>query len=372
MPNNFTQLQEILRRLGTLIIGARKPNMIMSGTILAGSNIDKEFAGPGETVSFLIEPEVQAYDWWPGEPNQYTDMAPDFVNIKLDNYIRVALDINIVDFTNIPEQTYKMYSTKGAEAIERKLDEKIINKLSTCKNHVVRDASLSRRSLIDLALAMDLKNIRQEGRLACIDSEAKADILDLSCITNVSESGSATALRKAQIGEAFGINFIHSLHMKNRRIPDDGTLAVNNTTGYPAGTSVIAFDGGTDSNIEACDMVQIASNWYTVVKVEWITEGESGTLTLATGLISDAADDVEITVKKPNQAMVYVPECAVLGTKAIKPYHENSVIVNTKYGSLLLTYEGSAEKGFRKLFIDFLCGIAWLDQEKATRWVNLG
>jgi hypothetical protein len=98
-------------------------------------------------------------------------------------------------------------------------------------------------------------------------------------------------------------------------------LAVNNVSGYAKGDKSIIFDGGSASNLEIGDMIRFGAdtNYYTVNDILWTGVGISGTITMSSGLVNAAADNVVINVIKASWAMAIQRGAMVWGTRPLKP-----------------------------------------------------
>ncbi|MDD2966610.1 MAG: P22 phage major capsid protein family protein [Desulfovibrionaceae bacterium] len=152
----------------------------------------------------------------------------------------------------------------------------------------IGDSAQMRKLLLDAGAPMtDLQMV--------IDSAAGANLRTLGQLTKANEAGSDDPLRRGVLLDVNGFKIRESGQIKSHTAGSfTGTALVNNTSGYAAGATSIAFDGATSAALKAGDVLTFgsAADKYVVNKDVATTP-----LTIAApGLVASVEDNAAITV----------------------------------------------------------------------------
>ncbi len=116
----------------------------------------------------------------------------------------------------------------------------------------------SKNYILDVREKMNVNKADPEGRNFILTPSAETTLLKLELFTAADKVGDdGSALRNASLGRKLGFDFFMCQNACNVQVPSAGTVvsAVNNSAGYPIGTTALTVDGGT---------TQVAGGWIKI------------------------------------------------------------------------------------------------------------
>jgi hypothetical protein len=319
--NSFLKMQ----KLADLTVGALKANRVASMAIMKGEELDSSFfsgsyADVGDTMKIGLELEFEAKEHNP-DGNTPDAIQEQSVDLKLDKIYTVDKSVSTLDLSTMSERKMQDIALASAEALDVKLDKYLLTEM--VRNSVLNNVQVSpsKKELLQLRNILNKNNVSVLGRNLILDTDTETDILGLEEILDANyRADGGAAFKEAQIGRVYGFTSFMTQHAKALGI-STSNLAVNNVSGYVKGDKSIVFDGGSASNIEIGDMIRFGAdtNYYTVNDILWTGAGVSGTITMSSGLVNAAADNVVINVIKASWAMAIQRGSMVWGTRPLKP-----------------------------------------------------
>lgn len=213
--------------------------------------------------------------------------------------------------------------------------------------------------------------IPQEGRFGIVTAASKGDILSEAQFTDADKFGdNGTAIRLGSLGLLYGTNYIMSQNNPTIEATTTVTGAVNNSSGYAAGSTSITVDGFTGA--------LTAGSWCTIagdMTPQKITARSNNTggntigITISPGLKYAVINDAAVTVYTPGAvnlsggyAANYAKLITVSGFSSNAPktgqmisFGAGAYSNEQTYGSLHLQSGGDAET---TLFLDKPLGAA--------------
>lgn len=384
MANNFSAVR--VKQMAASVVGQLKANHVFGNVVTKGRDLNAEFfsgdrfANKGDTMVVELQPTLVATEHNPSG-NTAQDVTPPTAELKLDTILTVDLDISSLDLSTMNEKTILSYGRSAAEALDKKIDQKIRDVAMLTPNYLTQvfaSGDLTKKSVLGLIKKANDLLIPNTDRAVVLDTATQLEILNLDNFLSADKrADGGAAFREAIIGRALGATWLMDQNCATEATPADTALAVNEAAGYAAGSTVIAFDGGSSSDLQAGDMVSFADEtgtpYHTVAAVTFAVAGTSGTLTLADGLVSATADDAVITVKRPGQSVLIHRSGIAFGLRPLRPFNDgiSQTVVTPDGYSIRSYFEKVGDKKTEKMTFDLLMGIKMIDSNRVVRYPRI-
>lgn len=209
------------------------------------------------------------------------DLDADEMQIRLDHHVHVSFAVDDVENTMSDVMLSELYAKPQARAMADYINDILMaryaaflpynaGKLNGLTALNIKDA------IIDLRQVMNANNAPYSNRNLMMTSSTESNMLRPEWFVQADRRGdNGTALRDASLGRTLGFDLFRSNTAPNVSTPvASTTAAVNNTAGYPVGTTVITWNGTgampAGSWIKIADKpYHVIANTGTVITLEW-------------------------------------------------------------------------------------------------------
>lgn len=164
----------------------------------------------------------------------------------------------------------------------------------------------TKESVIAVRNKMNQNKVPMEGRHLIMTSQTEADLLAIDAFVAADKIGDeGSALREGSLGRKYGI--LNWMSQNTPNVPEGGALVlsdlmVDNTGGYPAGTTTLTIDGRVAGTaIQAGSWVRIAGDGHPQRVLSSVGAGTPTSITISPGLFNAVADDAGIDEYIPGQ-----------------------------------------------------------------------
>lgn len=184
---------------------------------LVHRGFDKDVAKFGDLVHTRKPAEFESEPWQKGDSVVYQDATANDVQVKLDQIADVSFQINDVEATYSFADLVREYIRPAAAALARKVDLKLAGQAVQFLGNTVGGMGTGssaniHSNLVDVEKAMNDLKMSDANRNLVMTSGTKADGLKEKLFVGVDQSGTSSALRRAFLGDLFGLNNYMSLN----------------------------------------------------------------------------------------------------------------------------------------------------------------
>lgn len=231
---------------------AREGIEILKEKLIWANLVHRDFeplvAKYGDTVNTRIPSEFLAEPYARGDTITLQDANATNVQVKLDQIADVSFTIYDTERTFSFADLITEYIDPLITALARVVDRKVAGQAPAFLNNTVggmgmASSSTIRQYLVDADEKLNNLKVDENGRQFVFGSALKAKMLMENLFVKVNEAGDNTALRRAWMGDLFGLNNYMSLSTPNCI---GATLATGTTTSanIAAGATALALTAG--------------------------------------------------------------------------------------------------------------------------------
>jgi hypothetical protein len=221
------------------------------------------------------------------------------VPIRLDHHLHTSFIIYDGEESKSFKELVQLYLAPAMQSLAQEVDEIIAAQKYQFRERMVGKLGTDIGKSDVIQINKDLNELlapQDNQRYFVMSPNMEANLLDVQLFTDASQVGDdGTALREASIGKKFGVWNIQSQNMRSISGTTSEAAAVNNSGGYPAGTTVITIDGSTGDTIAVGNWVTIAGDMQPR-RITAVTGSPVTEITLDKGLKYAVADDAVVTV----------------------------------------------------------------------------
>ena len=223
------------------------------------------------------------------------------VEVTLDKLATVDVEFGAIAKATSVDDLNRLFIEPAAAALAEKINDDGL-KLVQDIPYAVGTAGTTPDGLDDFANAakvLDENKVPTALRRGVWNPAAMAAFRQLGDLVNADKSGWTEALRRGSIGDVFGIqNFMSQGVMKTSANTGAGTIKIDLSAGYAAGTTDIHVDG-VSTALAAGDQIKIGSYYYTVKSAGALSTADQD-IVLTTGLVAAVSDNADVTLVSAN------------------------------------------------------------------------
>lgn len=292
MANEFISIKNIARQaLPRLIENLVFPNLIYK-------DYDEAFeVGKGATVQVRKPVILTASEFDAVSGTSAQDVKETSVEVTLDKLATVDVEFGALARATSVDDLNRLFIEPAAAALATKINDDGL-KLAFDIPYGVGTAGTTPDGLDDFANAakvLDENKAPTTQRFGVWDPTAMSKFRQIGDIVNAEKSGATAALRAGSIGNIFGIqNYMSQGVAKTGSSTGAGTIKVDNSGGYAAGTKLIHVDGVTTA-LAAGAKLKIKNGYYTVASVGELSTADQD-ITLSQGLIESVSDNDDVAI----------------------------------------------------------------------------
>lgn len=368
MSNFFVTPQVIARQALPFLAS----NLVMPG--LVHNDFANDFAvGVGDTVRVRKPVVLQAQMFDPSSGTSAQDVNEGYVDVKLDKLATIDVEFTAIQSETSIDDLNRVFVQPAAIALAEQINTDGLALVKDVHN-AIGTVGTTPDGLDDFANAARVLNEAKApltDRYGVWDPYANAEFQQLGDLVNAEKCGSTEALRAGSIGKVFGLeNYMAQSVYKAPKATGAGTVLVDHTNGYAAGTKEIHVDGVTTA-LAANDLLKIGDYYYTVASVGTLSTADQD-ITLTMGLVKAVADNASVTIVTASSAatcnMVFHRNAFAFVTRPLStPAGVESY--TTSYNGLSLRVTRGYNMQYKKdmLSMDVLYGYKTINPELACR-----
>ena len=300
MGNTLINVKEIARQtLPRLIENLVFPNLVHK------DYSEDYVSGKGATVQVRKPVILSATDFVQNSGVTTQDVNDNSVDVTLDKLADVSVAFTSIESAVNVDSLDRLFIEPAAAALAEKINH---DGLALAKDipYAIGTAGTTPDGLDDFANAAKVLNKNKApmtDRFGVWDPEANAKFQQLGDLVNAEKAGTTEALRAGAIGRVFGIdNYMSQGISSNTKATGAGTVLVDHTGGYAAGTKEIHVDG-VSTALAAGELLKIGDYYYEVKTAGALSTADQD-ITLNIGLMKSVADNDAITIVTASYAAV--------------------------------------------------------------------
>ena len=292
MANEFLSIKNIARQaLPRLIENLVFPNLIYK------DYSDTYEVGKGATIQ-VRKPVVlkKATDFDASQGVTAQDVKEPSVEVTLDKLATVDAEFGAISRATDVDDLNRLFIEPAAVALAEKINADGL-KLALEVPNAIGTAGTTPDGLDDFANAakvLDDNKVPTALRRGVWNPAAMAKFRQIGDIVNAEKSGATEALRRGSIGNIFGIDNYMAQGVVETTKTGAGTVLIDKSGGYPAGTTDIHVDG-VSTALAAGDTIKIGDYTYTIKSVGSLSTADQD-IVLYSGLVEAVANDAAITL----------------------------------------------------------------------------
>lgn len=258
---------------------------------------EDDFREFGDVVNTRRPTDLEAYRKAPDDP--VTDQTPSATNIPvtLNQHVHTSFLLKDQDRSLSFDALVPLYINGAAVALSRFLDRVVLGQAyQFLANQIGTLGSLTSANVIARLTECRAKMYMapSDPWTMALSLNTEATFLQNAAFYDLSQSGNPDTQTKGMIGTKFGFNFLQAPNVKDLLADTTtGSGAVNNATGYPAGTATITVDGFAASEVIPGQWIKLNGKIYHVTATDNAT---ATSLTLSPALVAAVANDDAIAV----------------------------------------------------------------------------
>lgn len=363
MPNEFLSIKNIARQtLPRLVENLVFPNLVHK------DYSDTFEIGKGATIQVRKPVILEAKEFDESTGIEVQDVKEQSVEVTLDKLATVDVEFGAIARATSVDDLNRLVIEPAAAALAAKINS---DGLELYKDipYCVGTAGSTPSSLAIFAngaKVLDDNKVPTSMRHGVWDPTAMAAFRQIGDIVNAEKSGATEALRAGSIGNIFGIDNYMSQGIKTNANTGAGTVKIDNSGGYAAGTANIHVDGVTTA-LAAGDCIKIGEYLYTVKSAGALSTADQD-ITLTYGLLASVADNADVTfVAAANNLIFHQNAFAFVTRPLIAPAGVESY--TTSYNGISLRVARGYNMQYKKetVSIDVLYGYKTMYPELAVR-----
>jgi hypothetical protein len=262
-------------------------NLVAAGLVYR--DYSEDFAKVGDIVTVRKPATFKAKEYG-GESIDKQTAKETSVPVKLDKHMDVSFAVTSKEMSLDIEDFSKQLIQPAMAAHAQAIDAAICGLYKDIP-YVSRSAdSTAWSSLKAMTAARKVQNdnkVPNDNKAALLGTTADAALLNIDAVVNAEKSGSTAALRNASIGNLFG----YATYMDQNVVDHTGgagTVIINKTGGYAAGTTDMKVSGVTTALVVG-DALTIGGKPYVVTEAGELSATAQDIAIYPA--LSDAADD---------------------------------------------------------------------------------
>ena len=364
MANEFLSIKNIARQaLPRLIENLVFPNLIYRDYSEAFE------VGKGATIQVRKPVVLTASEFSSSVSAQ--DVKETSVEVTLDKLATVDVEFGAIARATSVDDLNRLFIEPAAAALATKINDDGL-KLAFDIPYGVGTAGTTPDGLDDFANAakvLDEHKVPTTQRYGVWDPTAMSKFRQIGDLVNAEKSGATEALRAGSIGNVFGIQNYMSQGVAKMGTPTGaGTVKVDNSGGYAAGTKLVHVDG-VSTALAVGDKVKIKNGYYTVALAGELSTADQD-ITLSQGLIEAVSDNDDVTILSAtavNNIVFHQNAFAFVTRPLIAPAGVESYV--TSYNGISLRVVRGYDMTYKKemLSMDVLYGYKTMYPEMAVR-----
>lgn len=292
MANEFLSVKNIARAILPRLI----ENLVFPNLCYKDYSNDFEL-GKGATVQVRKPVTYTANDFDEVAGVTAQDIKEQSVDVTLDKLATVDAEYGSLARATSIDDLNRLFVEPAAAALAEKINRDGL-KLALEIPYAVGTVGTTPDGLDDFANAakvLDEAKVPTTGRNGVWDPTAMSKFRQIGDIVNAEKSGATEALRAGSIGNIFGLqNYMSQGVAKSAKATGAGTVLIDKTGGFAAGTTEIHVDGVTTA-LAAGDLLKIGDYYYTVKAAGALSTADQD-ITLACGLVEAVADNAAVTI----------------------------------------------------------------------------
>lgn len=287
---------------------AQESLMILEANLVAAAlvhrNFENEVANFGDVVNTRRPATFTSTRKVDGDAIVNQDAQATNVPVKLDQHWYTSFMIYDGEASKSFKDLVATYLTPAVSAIANSIDQAVLTqayRFIPAGNVVGKlGTAIGKSTIIDAREVLNTNKVPLTDRRFVIGSSMEGDLLSVGDFTKVNEAGDmGAALREGNIGRKFGFDFF--MDQNSPAVAAGSTTvagAVNNASGYAAGSTAITVDG-LSAAITAGAWCTIAGD-MTPQKITGTTGGSTPTaLAISPGLKNAVVNDAVVTIYTP-------------------------------------------------------------------------
>lgn len=270
---------------------------------LVHRDFEEEIQEHGDTVNVSLPASLTST-----RKAKTTDVVPqaltaEKIPVKLDQQLYTSFMIRDRDLSLSFQDLVGVYLTPAMQSIALQAEQVVLGEMyNFIPNTPVGKfgTALTAGSVTSMQDQFNQLRLPQQNRHVILTSGMQKDLLDVELFVSSEKIGDkGTALRRGSLGELYGLNFHYSSVAPNVAAGNTTVAgAVNYSSGYALGTTVLTVDGFS-AEIQTGALCTIGGD-MTPQMITAVTGGSTPTqLTISPGLRSAVANDAVITVYTP-------------------------------------------------------------------------
>lgn len=268
---------------------------------LVHRDYQRMFARKGDIINVQRPREFTAYRKARASNITIQDAVGDNVQVKLDQHIHTSFLIHDVDSSKSFKELHDEFLVPAMRALARRFDRLVTGASWRFRANMGGNlaSAISRANLLQAREKLVVNKAPETPRYLVIPPAQETTLLGLAEFSEFDKVGDTATLRKASLGERFGLTIYTAQNQPqvlSGTIPVTATGAVNNASGYAAGSTAITVDGFTGNKTPVGSYVVIAGDDRPRrVIATTLTTSNTTAFTLDAGIRTAIVDNAVVT-----------------------------------------------------------------------------
>lgn len=342
-------------------------NMVFSN--LVHKDFSSEFANVGDTIT-VRKPATFTAEEWNGSTITVQNATEGSVPVKMDKVIDVSFAVTSKDLALNIQSFSEQFIAPAMRAHAQYLDAMLAGLYLDIPYFGTVAGTPAISDFAALGKIMNINKVPMAGRNLVLDPVTYAKYVVLDQVINADKSGSTAALREANMGKILGFDTYLDQNIKTHTA-GAGTVAIDNTGGYAAGTSAIHVDGVTTALVPG-DLLTIGGNQHVVVTAGALATADQD-ITIYPALLASVANDASVTLQASGIAnLAFHRNAFALVTRPLSAPAGAAKAETIAFNGIgcRVVYDYNMNTKTDTISIDLLCGVKTLTPELACRLVG--
>lgn len=336
--------------------------------------VENKLANAGDTVNVPITPDFgEASNWTPGDTIIPSAVTQTQIAVSLNKSKQMVKGFTDTELSLSAYDLIQNYATPMAKSILQAVNKDLYLELLKTSHFVDATAGLTEDSIADAATMLSENEVGLIDRRLVASPGMVGAMRKIDVFRDVDTNGTDSIIKDGRITRQYGFD-IYENNIISKYTPKDLVGAVNNATGYAAGTTTIAVDGFDDdaNPIRVGDTFKFtagATGWYTVTGTTQTT-GDTTGITFTPALDEAVLDDAVITFTPTQSLLAFVPGALAFAARAYaavpKPGAQVSVIDVQGLPVRITTWVDSSTLNLNVAY-DILYGMTMVNANRCVR-----
>ena len=272
-------------------------NLVATGLFHRGHTEEFTGAKVGDTITIRAPASFTAQEYAGSIVIQNATEVG--VPMVLEKHFDVSFPVTSKEWTLKLNDFSKQLLEPAVVAIAQGLDNYIMSKVKLLETTVgaAGDPPDSLADLLAVDKILNDQKVPIAGRVAIIDSQAKADMLAIENVINAEQrSDGGQAIRDASLGKILGFGWFMSQNVNTFTSLPDGNYVVDNGAGYAIGATTMVIDTGAGAPAEG-DIFVVAGDTVQ----HRVTSGSTTLVTFTPALAGAVVDNAALTFVATHQ-----------------------------------------------------------------------